>query len=180
MDGFAAGVLVSALHFTLQHGSSCWVPPLAVGAAAEALDPYYQDSPSTDPELGSTERALLLLSSGLSWLHQGEWLEAKQRLGKALTAAHKELVNHQLVSQVMLFMMPAQLQSEVRQGPWVPGVWATFNLVKNSVVGGSTSCKETVVPTVMSDFGMPSDMASVALIPFPSDHVRDLRKQKPA
>jgi hypothetical protein len=93
----------------------CCAPP-PVGAAAEALGPYYQASPSTDPDLGLTERALLLLSSGLAWLHQGEWLEAKQRLGKALTAAHRQLVNHQLVSQVMLFMVPAQMHSEVRAG----------------------------------------------------------------
>jgi hypothetical protein len=81
-----------------------------VAQAAQALGEYYTTHCNA---LGYSERALAGLAAGLAQLHQGQPLDAKQRLGQALNLTYKQLTNNQLVAQVLGVMAPQQMGSEV-------------------------------------------------------------------
>jgi hypothetical protein len=75
---------------------------------------------SVDSRLGYAERAVANIASGLLQLAtpdggSAERDAAKQRLSKALKLAHGRLQNHQLVSQVLLFMAPLQVRATIRR-----------------------------------------------------------------
>jgi hypothetical protein len=70
---------------------------------------------SVDSRLGYAERAVANIASGLLQLaapdaSSADKSDAKQRLSKALKLAHGRLQNHQVVSQVLLFMAPLQVR----------------------------------------------------------------------
>lgn len=65
---------------------------------------------STDADLGYGERALLQVAVALLKLQQGDAADAKVKLSKALKLAHSKLQNHQLVSQILIFMAPIQVR----------------------------------------------------------------------
>jgi hypothetical protein len=84
-----------------------------VAQAAQALGEFYATHCNA---LGYSERALAGLAAGLAQLHQGQPLDAKQRLGQALNLTYKQLTNNQLVAQVLGVMAPQQMGSEVGGG----------------------------------------------------------------
>lgn len=70
---------------------------------------------SVESDMGYAERAVAHIAGGLLQLSAVETsaeekADAKQRLSKALKLAHGRLQNHQLVSQVLLFMTPLQVR----------------------------------------------------------------------
>jgi hypothetical protein len=74
---------------------------------------------SVDSRLGYAERAVANIASGLLQLaapdaSSADKSDAKQRLSKALKLAHGRLQNHQVVSQVLLFMAPLQVRAVAR------------------------------------------------------------------
>lgn len=69
---------------------------------------------TADSTLGYAERAMTHISGALLQLSAAEAsaserADAKQHLSKALKIAHERLQNHQLVSQVLLYMTPLQV-----------------------------------------------------------------------
>uniref|UniRef100_A0A383VZC9 Cohesin loading complex subunit SCC4 homolog n=1 Tax=Tetradesmus obliquus TaxID=3088 RepID=A0A383VZC9_TETOB len=92
---------------------------------------------SVDSRLGYAERAVANIASGLLQLAAPdggsvEKSDAKQRLSKALKLAHGRLQNHQVVSQVLLFMAPLQIQNADVAGAHSM-VTSSFTLAKGAL-----------------------------------------------
>lgn len=78
-------------------------------------------SSGVDSSLSYAERAVAHVAKGLLELaapdgSQQDRSDAKQQLSKALKLAHGRLQNHQLVSQVLLFMTPLQVSKWAGSG----------------------------------------------------------------
>lgn len=88
--------------------------PCPAGQQAQALLAPLAAMPESD--LGYAARAVSHIAGGLLQLAAAapsadERADAKQRLSKALKLAHGRLQNHQLVSQILLFMAPLQVSA---------------------------------------------------------------------
>ncbi|KAF8071188.1 SCC4 [Scenedesmus sp. PABB004] len=126
----AAGRCLAALAALAQDA------PGAVGRARELLGDLAVAGGGGEGELGYVERALANVAGGLVALaapdaSADETADAKQRLSKGLKLAHGRLQNHQLVSQVLLFMAPLQVGAADSQGA-LAMVSSSFTLAKGA------------------------------------------------
>ncbi|KAF6255054.1 cohesin loading factor [Scenedesmus sp. NREL 46B-D3] len=122
------GRCLAALCILAQDGTST-----AVSRGRELLGKLVD---SVDPQLGYAERAVANIASALLLLaapdsSSTDKSDAKQRLSKALKLAHGRLQNHQVVSQVLLFMAPLQINNADAAGAHSM-VTSSFTLAKGA------------------------------------------------
>lgn len=108
------------------HPASSWLAeknvdslPSSCGAVSQGRELLGDLLNSVEADTGYAERAVAHIAGGLLQLSAAEAsaeekADAKQRLSKALKLAHGRLQNHQLVSQVLLFMTPLQVRRSCR------------------------------------------------------------------
>eukprot|EP00878_Enallax_costatus_P022906 GHUV01024343.1.p1 GENE.GHUV01024343.1~~GHUV01024343.1.p1 ORF type:complete len:179 (+),score=63.03 GHUV01024343.1:201-737(+) len=106
---------------------------IAVSQGRELLSDLISSAESLT---GYAERAVAHIAGGLLQLSAAETSadetsEAKNRLSKALKLAHGRLQNYQMVSQVLLFMAPLQMNSADTQGA-LSMVSSSFTLAKGA------------------------------------------------